>query len=131
MIYYEHCYYLGYLLSEGLPKSFFRKKNYLILLMTQCMVHCVQFLYKFLIFNPFMTKGVEFLLTFAFKACLVTRLCPWQIWHKNPARAWAGTLASSKKKKNINSNLRGSKQLQKSGTVQNYTKGTYFKIWCK
>ena len=42
-----------------------------ILLMTQSMVHCVQYLYKNFIFNPFITQGVEFLLTFAFKACLV------------------------------------------------------------
>ena len=32
------------------------KKIYLQLLMTQCMVHCVQYLYTILIFNPFATK---------------------------------------------------------------------------
>ena len=47
--------------SEGLPKSFFRIFFYLILLMTQCMVHCVQFLYKNFIFNHVTTQGVEIL----------------------------------------------------------------------
>ena len=36
----------------------FSENFYLILLMTQCMVHCVQFLYKILIFNPFATQSV-------------------------------------------------------------------------
>ena len=58
------------IISEGLPESFFRI-FYVQLLMTQCMVHCVQSLYKILIFNPYVTKGVEFLPSFAFKACLV------------------------------------------------------------
>ena len=42
-------------------EELFQKKIYLILLMTQCMVHCVQFLYKIFIFNPFLTEGVEIL----------------------------------------------------------------------
>ena len=29
--------------------------------MTQCMVHCVQFLHTIFIFNPFMSQGVEIL----------------------------------------------------------------------
>ena len=52
-------------------EELFQKKSYLILLMTQCMVHCVQFLYKILIFNPFTTQGVEILPAFAFKVSLV------------------------------------------------------------
>ena len=50
-------------LSKGLPQKLV-KKIYLQLLMTQCMVHCVQYLYTILIFNPFITKGVEFLPSF-------------------------------------------------------------------
>ena len=53
--------HLAFALFKGLPRSFFRK-NYLILFMTQCMAHCVQFLYKIFIFNSLLTQGVEILL---------------------------------------------------------------------
>ena len=75
LMYYNQLRDMDELVNATLIRRFteelFQKKIYLILLMTQCMVHCVQFLYKIFIFNPFVTQGVEFLLTFAFKGCLV------------------------------------------------------------
>ena len=55
---------------QRFTEELFQKKVYLILLMTQCMVHCVQFLYKKFIFNPFATQGVEILPDCAFQAVL-------------------------------------------------------------